>query len=108
MKKLIGILLFVLTAEAQAAITHTDSTFVFADALIWQLRAGAADNWGQQIGRSGNNAIFNVLDAPYEWNTGIRLGVGREFNNGSLMCCWPILTIRLMPAITARVKLFQP
>jgi Legionella pneumophila major outer membrane protein precursor len=83
LKKLIGIFLFACTAQAQAVSTHSDSTFVFADALIWQLRAGAADNWGQQIGTNGSTSIFNVLDAPYEWNTGIRLGVGHEFNQGS-------------------------
>lgn len=57
------------------------STFVFSDLLIWQLREGSADNWAQEISDSGVNQPINVLGVPFNWNTGLRVGAGRNYGN---------------------------
>lgn len=80
LKKLIGILLLACVTHAYAYSSNHQPTFAFADVLYWQMRASGADNWGQQAISGGGKTEFKVLDAPYEWNTGIRLGIGREFS----------------------------
>lgn len=80
---MIWILLFVFAAEAQAATSSEKPTFGFIDLLYWQLRESGADNWGQLATGSGSSTLYKVLDAPFDWNTGVRIGVGREFNQGS-------------------------
>jgi hypothetical protein len=83
LKKLIWILLLVSAAEVHAEIPRKNSSFGYIDLLYWQLRESGADNWGQLATISGTNTTYKVLDAPFDWNTGVRIGVGHEFNNGS-------------------------
>lgn len=59
---------------------------VFADTLYWTVREGAADNWAQVItpeGLSGSYAgTATLVDAPFDWNAGFRVGIGRRRTNG--------------------------
>ncbi|MDR3492156.1 MAG: Lpg1974 family pore-forming outer membrane protein [Gammaproteobacteria bacterium] len=60
------------------------SAFVFADVLEWQVREGSADMVGEQISPVGTaNPSVKLLDAPFNWNTGFRIGVGYKNLNQS-------------------------
>ncbi len=83
MKKLIWMLLTAFAADAHAVTSHKQPTFGFVDVLIWQVRESGADNWGQLATGTSSHTLYNVLDAPFDWNTGVRLGVGHEFNQGA-------------------------
>lgn len=83
MKKLCWIFLLVLATKAYAVTPHNQSTFGFIDLLYWQVRESGADNWGQLATEHGSTTQYTVLDAPFDWNTGIRIGLGHEFNQGS-------------------------
>lgn len=83
MKKLIWIFLLASAATAQAAVSTHDSTFGFIDLLQWQVRESGADNWAQTISPAGVQRTAKIIDAPFDWNTGIRIGLGRSFNQRS-------------------------
>ncbi len=57
--------------------------YVFADALFWTLREGSADNWAQVITPKGLLGTYagtvTLVDAPFDWNTGVRVGMGRKY-----------------------------
>lgn len=78
MKKLLWILL-ALTAEVQAATFPNEPTFGFIDVLMWQARESGADNWAQLISPAGAQRSAKLIDAPFDWHTGVRIGVGHEF-----------------------------
>ncbi|MDZ7617198.1 MAG: Lpg1974 family pore-forming outer membrane protein, partial [Patescibacteria group bacterium] len=56
--------------------------YVFADALFWTLREGSADNWAQVITPKGLLGTYagsvTLVDAPFDWNAGVRVGMGRR------------------------------
>ncbi len=80
MKKLIGILLFISAVASNAATPiANDSTFAFIDILQWQPREAGADNWAQVFNISSGKTTVRLVDAPFPWNTGVRVGVGRTF-----------------------------
>ena len=60
--------------------------YVFADALFWTVREGSADNWAQVI--TPNNLVgayvgtATLVDAPFDWNAGFRVGMGQRAGNG--------------------------
>jgi hypothetical protein len=63
------------------ALTSPNATFGFVDLLVWQVRESGADNWGQSVTAGGSNRrLYKVLDAPFDWNTGVRIGVGHSFD----------------------------
>lgn len=82
MKKLIWILLFALITEANASANLNESTFGFIDLLLWEIRESGADNWAQTFhySDSGRKVAAGLIDAPFDWHSGIRVGIGREFN----------------------------
>ncbi len=81
MKKLIGLLLLVLSMEVvHAATSPNQSTFGFIDLLWWQVREGGAENWAQLITPAGVQRSAQLIDAPFPWNPGIRVGIGHEFD----------------------------
>ena len=58
------------------------SAFLFADVLEWQVREGGADMVGEQISPIGTaNPSVKLLDAPFNWNTGFRIGGGYKNPN---------------------------
>lgn len=82
--KLIGIFFLTLfcaqtfAAENQST-SNGNSVFGFIDILNWQLREGAADDWAQIFASPGETQPIRVVDAPFQWNTGIRFGAGYNF-----------------------------
>lgn len=80
MKKQIGIfLLLALWGNANAAY-QSKSSFGFIDLLWWQARESGAENWAQRFSTNGTTTSVQLIDAPFSWNMGVRLGVGYEFN----------------------------
>jgi hypothetical protein len=63
--------------------------YLFADALYWTVREGAAENWAQIITpKSGlwtNVGTATLVDAPFDWRAGLRVGGGVQQNDGSDM-----------------------
>lgn len=80
MKKLIWIVLIAIAAEAHAVNDSHASTFGYIDLLSWQVRESGAENWAQTISPAGTERTVQLIDAPFNWNTGIRVGIGHVFN----------------------------
>ena len=63
--------------------------YFFADALFWTVREGAAENWAQIITpqSSGwtNIGTATLIDAPFDWKAGLRVGAGVQRDDGSDM-----------------------
>jgi hypothetical protein len=61
--------------------------YFFADALFWNVREGAAENWAQIITPQNltwtNISTATVVEAPFDWRTGMRFGAGVQRNDGS-------------------------
>lgn len=79
MKKLIGMLALGFMVNAYAVV-NPNSNFAYVDLLFWQCREGGADNWAQIITPAGIQRTAKPIDAPFNWNEGIRLGAGHSFN----------------------------
>jgi hypothetical protein len=60
--------------------------YFFADALAWTVREGAAENWAQVITPQQavwtNISTATVVDAPFDWRAGLRVGAGVERDDG--------------------------
>jgi hypothetical protein len=69
------------TIATQAAPAPDPSSFVFVDYLLWQVRESGADVWAQTLVTSGQQTAAQINDAPFAWNSGIRIGLGHEFND---------------------------
>lgn len=82
MKKLIWILFLAVITEAKAATYQPNTNFGFIDLLLWQVRESGADNWAQTFNysSSGDLTQTTLIDAPFNWNTGVRVGIGHQFN----------------------------
>lgn len=61
-------------SSAFAGLAPTPIKGVDVDLLIWQLREGSADDWAQVIGSAGVQQSAHLVDVPFTWNTGLRLG----------------------------------
>jgi hypothetical protein len=62
----------------------TNNVSFFADLLIWNVREGAAENWAQEIALPGPgvpHGSVNLIDAPFEWNAGLRVGASRQVDD---------------------------
>lgn len=80
--KIIGCFIAILATHAYAAsasLSPHPSNFGFIDILSWQVREGGADNWAQTIPAAGTSVPIRILDAPFKWNRGLRIGVGHIF-----------------------------
>lgn len=84
LKKLLWILFFTSIADVYAAaeniLPQNNSTFGFVNILRWQLREGGADNWAQEFSSTSNTEPIRIVDAPFQWNNGIRIGIGQLFS----------------------------
>ena len=83
MKKFIGICFLTLSAISHAATSHEESNFGFIDILQWQVRESGADNWAEIFHITPEKTTVKLVDAPFDWNTGIRIGIGHTFNQNS-------------------------
>lgn len=52
------------------------TTFVFSEALIWQIREANATNWGQILTPANSDETIQFLAVPFKWNPGLRVGAG--------------------------------
>lgn len=75
-----GIFLFLLTFASQSHSYQLafDNTILFADLLVWKLKEGSADDWTQQITAAGPVRTATLLEVPFRWNAGFRVGVGQR------------------------------
>lgn len=73
LKKVIAI--FLLLFANQAFAYHLSGHVkAFADLLVWQLSEGSADNWAQLIAGPGVNRPIKVIDVPFSYSVGARIG----------------------------------
>jgi hypothetical protein len=60
--------------------------YFFADALLWTVREGMGENWAQIITPMDsswtNLATATLVDAPFDWRAGFRVGAGIERTDG--------------------------
>ncbi len=64
---------------------HTNGAATLsADLLIWKLREGSSENWGQLIAPSGENQPVELLEVPFNWQAGFRVGLGYHYSQ----CAW--------------------
>lgn len=80
MKKSIFFSLLIFTTKLYANPYTDDSSSFFAEALVWELREGSADNWAQQISPAGPTRTAKVLGVPFKLSPGVRLGA--VYNSG--------------------------
>ena len=78
MKKLLFILLLSLANSLFADQATNDSIYAFADLLVWKLREVGSANWAQNITPVGAYQTATLIDVPFNWSEGIRLGVGYD------------------------------
>lgn len=78
MKKLLFILLLAFANQLFAYQITSGSTYAFADLLVWKLREAGTDNWAQNISPAGTNQSATIIDVPFNWSEGIRVGVGHR------------------------------
>lgn len=64
------------TSPSYAYQYKKGSTFAFTDLLVWRVREGGSENWAQYIGPKGTSQTINLYEAPFNWNTGFRVGLG--------------------------------
>jgi hypothetical protein len=60
--------------------------YFFANAIFSTVREGAAENWAQVITPQQlvwtNAAAATLIDAPFDWKAGLRVGAGVQRNDG--------------------------
>ena len=78
MKKRILLSLLIFTSQSFGVQYKNNNINVFSELLIWQVREGGDDNWGQQIGPVAKNQQVQLLDVPFKWNPGFRIGIGYD------------------------------
>lgn len=71
-------MLLTLAPVLHAAPSIGSSTVGFIDFLVWQVRESGADNWAQVINTSAVGTSAYLVDAPFAWNTGVRVGVDHQ------------------------------
>jgi hypothetical protein len=69
-------------SSLQASQSTQGTAFVFTEVLEWQVREGGADLIGELITPIGTaNPSVKLLDAPFKWNSGFRIGGGYRSTN---------------------------
>lgn len=81
MRKGIFLSFLILSSQLYGYQHINDNTIVFSDLLLWKLREGSADDWAQQISDPGVVQTAKLLEVPFRWNAGFRVGVGRRSCN---------------------------
>lgn len=114
MRKGLLISLCILTAgftpSLFASESHKDSTFVFVDLLEWQVREGGADMVGELISPVGTaNPSVKLLDAPFNWSTGLRVGGGyRHANNWDGLAYYTKYRTQATNQLSAPGQIYSP
>lgn len=76
MRNKLLILFIIISSQVHGYDYKDDTACIYAEALLWQLREGSADNWGQEIPPSGTDRTITILKVPFNWSPGFRVGVG--------------------------------
>lgn len=79
LKRFIGILFLLFGCSAQAAQPLDTANFAFVDLLLWQVSEAGAEHWAESIAGPGLQIPIDLLDVPFNWDAGIRVGVGHNF-----------------------------
>ncbi len=79
---LITLALIAITNQSLAQEYTNGSMALMADLLVWKLREGSSENWGQIIAPSGENQPVELLEVPFNWQAGFRVGLGYHFGQG--------------------------
>lgn len=114
MKKGILIFLFVYAIECAASLYASpftkSSAFVFAEMLEWQVREGGADMVGELISPIGTaNPSVKLLDAPFNWNAGFRIGGGyKSISNWDSVVYYTSYNTKATNQISAPGQLYSP
>lgn len=87
LKKGILTALFAFASQANAFQYADGIPSVSADLLVWKVGVSIGENWGQIITPSGPEQTVTLLQVPFKWNAGFRLGFGFELPNN----CWDAL-----------------
>lgn len=80
-KHFILLLLISICSATHAETPPSHPLSFFANVLIWKLREGSADNWAQIITPKGSYQTATVINVPFTWNPGLRLGAKFEPND---------------------------
>lgn len=81
MKKGIFISLLIFASQLHSYQHNDNNLIVFSDLLVWKLREGGADDWAQQISSPGTIQTTTLLEVPFRWNAGFRVGIGHSSCN---------------------------
>lgn len=84
MKKITLALLLALTSPLHAYQYTDGSISIFSDLLIWKLGEGGADNWAQEISPADTIRTVDLLNVPFKWDAGFRVGLGYNSPDN----CW--------------------
>lgn len=49
---------------------------VFADLLVWSAQESGSENWAEAITTSGGSTHCDIRDVRFDWNAGLRIGLG--------------------------------
>lgn len=80
---LLALTLMIVTTPASGYQYTCGSTTISTDLLIWKLREGSSENWGQIIAPSGENQPVELLDVPFNWQAGFRVGLGYHYDQSA-------------------------
>lgn len=109
-----GILIFLLAmveiTPLHASQLTQPSTFVFAQFLEWQVREGGADLVGELISPVGTaNPSVTLLDAPFNWHAGFRIGGGyRSANAWDSIVYYTMYNTQASNQLSAPGQLYSP
>lgn len=68
-------LLLCFASQAFSFQTTNNTTFVFLDLLMWQVREVSDDNWAQIIEPAGVHQQTQFLHVPFQFEPGVRVGI---------------------------------
>lgn len=77
----ICLLLLLISFPLLAKNNNHEQSYAFVEALYWEMREGGAENWGQVIPPAGATQNITVLQVPFNWSPGFRLGIGRQLQH---------------------------
>ncbi len=77
MKKGILLSLLLLSSQAYSYQFNDGNNFVLAELLVWKLREVGNEDWAQTISPSGITQSAKLINAPFQWDPGFKVGIGR-------------------------------
>lgn len=76
MKRIVSLCILLCVSASSFSQTTKQHQYTFSlDALYWKLREGSADNWAQILDPAGTHRNNKVLEVPFPYRGGFRLGL---------------------------------